>query len=82
MLAHPKAEVGERGVKCKDGHFPPHYQSELEKKVSPEAANRAKDHLKQLTDELHREAKNAYANNVPESNAFATVSALYITDYQ
>jgi hypothetical protein len=57
MLAHPKVEAGERLVKLSEGRFPPHYQGELERKVSPEAAIRAKDHLNKLADELHREAK-------------------------
>lgn len=79
MLAHPKAEVGERRVKCKDGHFPPHYQSELGKKVSPDAASRAQDHLKKLADNLHHHAKQAYPSNVFESNAFDSMLALDIT---
>jgi len=80
MVAHPTAEAGERLVKSKDGYFPPHYQSELEKKVSPEAASRAKDHLKQLAEELHREAKQVYSSNIHESNAFGQLLGTEITD--
>ena len=80
MVAHPKVEAGERLVKSKDGYFPPHYQSELEKKVSPKAASRAKDHLKELAEGLHREAKQAYSSNIHESNAFGLLLGTEITD--
>lgn len=80
MVAHPKAETGERLVKFTEGHFPPHYQSELEKKVSPEAAGRAKDDIEKLAEELHRKAKQAYSSNVHESNAFGTLLGTEVTD--
>ena len=80
MVAHPKAEAGERLVKVKEGYFPPRYQSELEKKVSPEAAGRAKDHLKELAEELHSEAKQAYSGNIHETNAFGPLLGTDITD--
>lgn len=69
-IVHPKTEAGERFVKFKEGHFPPRYQSELEKEVSPDAATRAKDHLEKLAEELHREAQLAYSGNVHETHAF------------
>jgi hypothetical protein len=80
MVAHPKPEAGERRVKFKKGKSPPHYQSELEKKVSPDAANRAKDHLKKLAEALHSEAKQADADTVWESNAFGPLLGTEITD--
>ena len=49
MVAHPKPEAGERLVKVKEGYFPQHYQSELEKKVSPNAAKCAKNDLKKIS---------------------------------
>ena len=80
MVAHPKPEAGERSVKFKEGYFPPHYQSELEKKVSPDAANRARDHLKELAEALHCEAKQAYSGKIHESNAFGPQLGTEITD--
>lgn len=79
MVAHPKAEAGERLVKFKEGYPPPPYQSELEKKVSPEAARRARKHLKELAEELHREAKQVYSSKIHESNAFGPLLATEIT---
>lgn len=80
MVAHPKPEAGERPVKFKEGYFPPLYQSELEKKVSPDAANRARDDLKELAEALHCKAKQAYSGNVHESQAFGPILGTEITD--
>ena len=80
MVAHPKAEAGERLVKFTEGHFPPRYQSELEKKVSPDAASRAKNHLEKLAEELHREAEQIYSSNVHELSAFGLLTGTEITD--
>lgn len=79
MVAHPKPEEGERKVKVSDGNFPPLYQCELEKKVSPEAARFAEEHLKKLTDELHCKAQQAYPYSVDESNAFGPLLGIEIT---
>ncbi len=80
MVAHPKTEEGEKPVKFTEEHFPPLYQSELEKRVSPDAASRAKDHLKTLAEDLHREAKQAYSSNVKETSAFGPLLGIEITD--
>lgn len=80
MVAHPKSEAGERSVKCRKGDFPQHYQSELEKKVSADAATRARDHLKELADALHCEANEAYSGNIHESEAFGVILGTEITD--
>lgn len=80
MVAHPKTEAGEKQVKFAEGYFPPLHESELGKKVSPEKALRAKNHLKELADELHREAKLAYPSNVHESDAFGSFLGATITD--
>ncbi|MGR8998515.1 MAG: hypothetical protein ACU88J_05645 [Gammaproteobacteria bacterium] len=80
MVAHPKAEAGKRLVKIKEGYFSAHYQSKLEKKVSPVAASRAKEHLKELAEGLHREAKQTYSCNIHESNAFGPILETEITD--
>lgn len=80
MVAHPKPEAGERSVRFNEGYFPPHYQSELATKVSPDAANRARDHLKELAQALHCEAKQAYSGNVHESEAFGPILGTEITD--
>lgn len=80
MVAHPKPEAGKRLVKFKNGNFPPSYHSELEKKVSPDAANRARDDLKKLAEALHCKAKRAYSGNVHESAAFGPMLGVEITD--
>lgn len=80
MVAHPKAEAGEKQVKFRDGCLPPRYKSELEKKVSPDAATRAKDHLEKLAEQLHREAKNIHSSDIHESNAFGPIFCTEITD--
>ena len=80
MVAHPKPEACEKQVKFKEGYFPPHYQSELGKKVSPGAANRARDHLKELAEALHSEAKQVYSANVHEAEAFGPILRTEITD--
>jgi len=80
MTAHPKPEAGETSIKFKDGYFPPYYQSQLAKRVSPDAANRAKDHLGKLAEALQREAKQVYADKVPESNSFGPLLGTEITD--
>lgn len=80
MVAHPKAEAGERVVKFKEEYFPPYYQSELEKKVSPDAAIRAKDHLEKLAEGLHRKAKQVYSSNIHESKAFGRTLGTELTD--
>lgn len=79
MVAHPKPEAGERSVKFKEGYFPPYYPGELAKKVSPDAANRARDHLKELAEALHCEAKQAYSSNIHESEAFGPILGIEIT---
>lgn len=80
MVAHPKAEAGEKLVKFTEGCFPPLYESKLGKKVSPKKALRAKNNLKELVDGLHREAKLIYASNVHESDAFGSFLGGAITD--
>lgn len=80
MVAHPKAEAGEKPAKFTEGGFPLPYESELGKKVSPDAALRAKNHLKELAEELHREAKLFYSSNVHESSAFELFLEISITD--
>jgi hypothetical protein len=79
-VAHPKPEAGERSVNVEDGYFPEHYQSDLAKEVSPDAANRAKDDLEKLAEELHCKAKQAYPSNIHESGAFVEVLATETTD--
>jgi hypothetical protein len=80
MVAHPKPEAGERSVKLKEGQFPPRYQGELEREVSPDAAKRTRNHLKELAEELHSEARQAYSSTVHESNAFGPLLGSDITD--
>jgi hypothetical protein len=79
MVAHPKPEEGEKQVKVPEGDFPPLYQCELEKEVSPEAACLAEKHLKILADELHCKAKQTYSDIVHESSAFGSLLGMEIT---
>lgn len=80
MVAHPKPEAGERPVKIQEGYFPQRYQGELERRVSPNAANRAKNDIEQLAEELHSHARGAYSAVVHESTAFGPVLEAEITD--
>jgi len=70
MAVHPKAEAGDRLVKFADGHFPMDYRGRLAEKVSPKKAGRARDHLAELAEDLHREAKASYPELVWEDEAF------------
>jgi hypothetical protein len=79
MAVHPKAEAGERLVKFAGGHFPPHHGGRLAEKVSPKKAVRARDHLSKLVEDLHREAKSAYPELVPEDQAFGRLLGHEIT---
>jgi hypothetical protein len=80
MVAHPKVEKGERPVKYKEGYFPPLYESELDKKVSLQAAKRAKEHLSILADSLHSNAKELYSSSVHEASPFSSMLGFEITD--
>ncbi len=80
MVAHPKSEAGEKPVKFKEGYFPPQHEGQLAEKVSGKKAHRAKAHLKELADGLHREAKLIYPSNVLESEAFGEILSGTITD--
>ena len=80
MVAHPKPEQGERTVKVKKGKFPPRYESKIDKKVTPKAANLAKKHLKELAELLHGAAKNLYSSTIHEASAFTSMLSFEITD--
>ena len=80
FIAHPKPEKGQRQVPVKYGHFPHGYQCQLAKKVSLEAARRARDDIEGLAQELHVQARRRYAENVPEQDAFSALLGIDITD--
>jgi len=79
MAVHLKAEAGDRLVKFAEGHFPPHYGGRLAEKVSPRKASRARDHLSELAEGLHRGANLAYPELVWENQAFGLSLACGIT---
>lgn len=80
MVAHPKPEAGTRSVSFRNGCSPPHYQSKLAKRVSPERAKRVRKHLKKLAEELHLGARHAYPQLVFEEEAFGPILATAVTD--
>jgi hypothetical protein len=79
MAVHPKAEAGDTSVKFAEGHFPRHYRGRLAEKVSPKKASRARDHLFELAEDLHRCAKAAYPELIREDNAFGPSLGYSIT---
>lgn len=80
LAVHPRAESGARDVRFDAEHHPLHYQSTLEKAVSPDNAIRAKEHVEFLAEELHREARLAYSADVTCNKAFDSIIGFSVAD--